>query len=84
MCQFIIPYTGSFDSLIIRAQNEIEGAGGSFAGDDLQGNFAVKTPLGMVRGKYLIVTNGISVTILKKPLLVSCNRIEKELRAVMV
>ena len=84
MCQFTIPFSGAPDLLIGRAQREIGAAGGSFAGDNLQGNFEVKTPLGTVRGKYLMVTNGIAVTILKKPLLVSCTRIEKELKEVMV
>lgn len=83
MCQFTIPFTGSPDSLINRAQREVEGAGGSFAGDSRQGNFSVKTPIGTVRGSYMMVPQGISITILKKPLLVSCNRIENELRAVM-
>jgi hypothetical protein len=83
MCQFILPFTGSADMLIMRAQREIEGGGGSFAGNHSQGNFAVKTPLGAVKGTYAIVANGISITISKKPLLVSCTRIEKELRGVM-
>jgi len=83
MCQFTIPFPGSPEDLINRAQREIESAGGSFAGDSMQGNFAVKTPIGAVRGTYLMVPTGISVTISKKPLLVSCSRIEKELREVM-
>lgn len=83
MCQFTIPYTGSADNLIGRARNEIQNAGGSFAGDMSHGNFEVKTPLGMVRGTYRMAENSISIAISKKPLLVSCSRIERELRDVM-
>ena len=83
MCRFIIPYSGSPDSLLLRAQREIENTGGAFAGDNSQGNFAVKTPLGTVKGTYLMLANEISIAISKKPLLVSCNKIEKELRGVM-
>jgi len=53
-------------------------------GDETQGNFQVKTPLGSVGGKYAITGQEIMMHITKKPLLISCKRIEKELRDVMV
>jgi len=83
MCRFTIPYSGPSDELVTRARSEIQGAGGSFAGDALHGNFEVKSPIGMIRGTYVLEANEISITITKKPLLVSCGRIERELREVL-
>ncbi len=84
MCQFTIPFTGSGDALIARAKQEIENLGGSITGDSSTGNFKIETPIGTIVGSYSIISNEISIDIAKKPFLVSCSRIEKELRGVMV
>lgn len=55
-------------------------AGGSFQGDAAAGNFGVSTPLGDIRGSYVIQDSVIHVTIATKPFLVSCGMIEKQLR----
>jgi hypothetical protein len=83
MCNFNIPFTGSADSLILRAKQEIERAGGSFIGDAIQGNFQGQTPLGSIQGSYQVIGQELSISITKKPFLLSCNRIQRELEQVM-
>jgi hypothetical protein len=83
MCQFSIPYSGDSESLLQRARHEIERAGGALNGNAMQGNFQAKTPIGSIQGTYQFAGEEIVLSILKKPLLLSCKRIEKELRGVM-
>ena len=83
MCRFCIPFSGDPDSLMKRARQEIERAGGAFNGDSAQGGFQAKTPLGSIHGSYQITGQEISLEIIKKPFLLSCKRIEKELASVM-
>lgn len=84
MCQFTIPFSNSADILMNRAKQEIERAGGSFDGDGSRGSFQVKTAFGTIEGSYQIAGQEISMVIAKKPFLISCSRIEKELRGVMI
>lgn len=79
-CNFSIPFSSSPESLSIQAQKAIMGAGGTFQGDATAGNFGVSTPLGDIRGNYIIQQSVIMVTITTKPFLVSCGMIEKQLR----
>lgn len=83
MCQFNIPFSGDAESLLRRAKQEIEKSGGTFGGDASRGEFQAKTPIGSIQGSYEIAGQEIALTITKKPLLLSCNRIEKELTSVM-
>lgn len=84
MCQFSLPIHGDAESLIQRAQNQITRTGGAFSGDATQGNFKAKTPIGAVEGSYHVIENEITLAITKKPFLLSCKKIENELRGVMV
>jgi hypothetical protein len=79
-CNFSIPFSTSPDALSAKAQQAITRAGGNFQGDSNAGNFDVSTPLGDIRGSYVIQGNSIMVTIASKPFLVSCGMIEKQLR----
>ena len=83
MCQFSIPFSGEAETLMQRARQEIVRAGGTFNGDAQQGNFQAKTPIGSIHGTYQISGPQILLAIVKKPLLLSCKRIEKELTSVM-
>ncbi|HEX8332897.1 MAG TPA: hypothetical protein VF622_09755 [Segetibacter sp.] len=83
MCQFSLPLQGDPQSLLRRAESEIVSKGGAFNGDSSQGNFRAKTPIGSIEGAYQILESEIALTITKKPLLLSCRKIEKELRSVM-
>lgn len=84
MCQFNLSFSGPADRLMSRAKQEIERTGGFVNGDASQGNFQAKTPIGSILGTYHIAGQEISLTITKKPLLLSCKRIQKELGEVMV
>jgi hypothetical protein len=84
MCQFNLSFSGPAESLMSRAKQEIERAGGSLNGDSWQGSFRAKTPIGSIQGNYQVTGQEISLTIVKKPLLLSCKRIQKELGEVMV
>lgn len=84
MCRFNIPFAGDAESLLSRAKQEIEGSGGSLMGNGTQGEFSAKTPIGSIRGFYQVEGQQIILTITKKPLLLSCKKIEKELTSVMV
>lgn len=79
-CNFSIPFSSSPETLSIQAQKAIMGAGGTFQGDATAGAFGVSTPLGDIRGNYVIQQSVIMVTITTKPFLVSCGMIEKQLR----
>lgn len=79
-CNFSIPFSSSPESLSLQAQKAIMSAGGTFQGDATAGAFGVSTPLGDIRGNYVIQDSVIHVTIATKPFLVSCGMIEKQLR----
>ena len=79
-CNFSIPFSSSPEALAVKAQQAIMNAGGSFNGDSSAGNFDVSTPLGDIRGSYVIQQQVIMVTISSKPFLVGCGIIEKQLR----
>lgn len=83
MCQFSIPFSGDPDSLITRARQEIESSGGALDGDSTTGRFNAKTALGSIHGSYQVAGQEVSLAIIKKPFLLSCKRIEKELSSVM-
>jgi hypothetical protein len=83
MCQFHIPFSGDAESLLRRAKQEIVTAGGEFAGTAASGDFSVKSPLGSIRGSYQVEGQQILLVITKKPFLLSCSKIGKELNAVM-
>lgn len=83
MCQFSLPIKGNAESLLQRAKQEIERAGGAFTGNDSQGSFRAKTPLGSIQGNYTVAEQEIFLAITNKPLLLSCKRIQKELMEVM-
>lgn len=79
-CNFSIQFNASADEVANKARTAIMGAGGSFQGNADAGTFDVSTPLGDIRGNYVIEHPVIHVTITSKPFLVSCGLIEKQLR----
>jgi hypothetical protein len=79
-CNFSTHLQVSADEVAQRARTAILNAGGSFSGNAASGNFDVSTPLGAIRGSYVIQHPVIYVTISSKPFLVSCSLIEKQLK----
>lgn len=80
MCNFSINFTGAATELISKAETAIDDAGGAFSGNETAGSFSTPTPLGQVKGSYTIAGSTISISITKRPLLVSCATIESQLR----
>lgn len=78
-CSFSIPLNIPAGQVAQKARTAIMNAGGSFNGDAASGNFDVSTPLGAIRGSYVIQEPTMYVTISSKPFLVSCSLIEKQL-----
>jgi hypothetical protein len=83
MCQFSFSFSGSSEALTGRARHAIEDGGGTFAGDVSGGNFKARTGIGSIQGSYEIAGQQIILTITKKPLLLTCSRIEKELTSML-
>lgn len=79
-CDFSIDFTDSADTLIGRAAEAINHAGGMFNGDPQNGSFSVSTPLGKIAGLYQVTGQTITFSIIDKPFLLGCGRIETELR----
>jgi hypothetical protein len=79
-CDFSIQFSVSADEVAQKARAAIMDAGGSFQGNSDSGNFDVSTPLGDIRGSYVIQHQVIHVSISSKPFLVGCGVIEKQLR----
>jgi hypothetical protein len=78
-CSFSIDFNGSPSQVIGKARDAITGAGGSFNGDENEGEFSLPL-IGNLKGSYSIDSSTLNVNIQKRPMLLSCGRIEKELR----
>ena len=79
-CNILIDFTGNADELISSANAAISAAGGSFSGNNSTGQFAINSPLGKVSGTFVVEGQSFNISITDKPFLVSCTRIEDELR----
>lgn len=79
-CNFSIPFTGNPEGLISQANSAISGYGGSFTGDNTQGQFNISSPLGKISGSYTILGQAFNISIEDKPMFISCGRIEDELK----
>lgn len=75
--QFTVNYPGDKTQLLNKIRNMV-GTKGKLAGDETQGNFEGSTPVGSFEGRYAIEGDSITVTIDKKPFLVSNSRIQDE------
>ena len=61
-------------------KSKIENEGGSFTGDDSEGNFNLQTPVGAIEGNYMVNDNKLKIDITKKPMMLPCSMIESELK----
>ncbi|MGV3461050.1 MAG: hypothetical protein ACO1N9_11430 [Flavobacterium sp.] len=75
--QFTVSYPGDKSQLLNKIRNMV-GAKGKLAGDETQGSFEGSTPVGGFEGRYAIEGDSITVTVDKKPFLVSTSRIQDE------
>lgn len=81
MCNFSINYPKPKEELVTKLRSAIlSQSNAQFEGDDTSGVFGL-TAMGFdIAGKYTIEGDDIEVNITDKPFLVSCSRIESELR----
>ncbi len=76
----IIP-SDEISALLARVKTAIMSSGGSFEGNEEEGVFFGKTPLGFIKGEYCCIReNGITVTIMDKPFFVPYSVIELKIR----
>ncbi|MDB5192288.1 MAG: hypothetical protein JWQ96_1851 [Segetibacter sp.] len=78
-CNFKFSFSQPIEHLLTQAKQQIEGQGGSFVGDSTSGSFIGSTPLGSLKASYTVAGQEIFISIDKKPLLVSCGKIERVL-----
>lgn len=79
-CNFSIDFSGQADALVQKAEAAIIKAGGKFNGDTESGGFIIPTPIGQVSGAYGIENQSFNIQIENKPLFITCNKLETELR----
>jgi len=82
-CDFSFNALDGAASLLQKARAAITDIGGELIGDENAGSFKLPTPLGSVKGTYVMSETSISLSITDKPLLISCGRIEEKLRQYM-
>ncbi|MFD2522503.1 hypothetical protein [Emticicia soli] len=79
---FNIDFPGSSNQFVVTANSAITSKGGVFNGDNNKGMFTLDTPIGDIKGSYLVLSETessatkIEVTITDKPFLVPIKKIE--------
>jgi len=79
-CSFKFNIDSSPVEIINIVKLKIENEGGSFTGDENEGNFNLPTPVGAIEGNYSVIDNELKIDITKKPMMLPCSMIESELR----
>ena len=79
-CNISIDFKGQAEALMAKAEKAIVEAGGAFQGDGKSGSFTIPVPGRDIEGEYTVSGHTMNIEILEKPLLISCDRIENELR----
>ncbi len=82
-CEFSFDTAADAGSLIAKARTAITGIGGELNGNDTEGTFKIPTPLGTVKGNYIVSTGSVKLSITDKPMLIGCGVIEEKLRDYM-
>lgn len=81
MCNFPIEYPRPKDEMVSQLKSAIESqTNGIFQGDTSAGSFSFTAKGFDLAGNYNISGDVIDVNITKKPWLLSCNKIESEIR----
>lgn len=79
---FNIDFPGTSNQFVVTANSAITQKGGVFNGDNNKGTFSLDTPIGDIKGSYLVLSTEsspethIEVTITDKPFLVPMKKIE--------
>lgn len=80
-CSFSIPINITPAQVASKAKAAITNAGGQFVGNEQSGAFHISTPMGAIRGSYVIEGTYLNVIIESKPFLLGCGMIEKQLKS---
>jgi len=78
-CSFKFNIDSNPAEIINKVKLKIENEGGSFTGDESEGNFNLPTPVGSIEGNYSVIDKELKIDITKKPMMLPCNMIESEL-----
>lgn len=78
-CDFTIAFQESAEDLILKVRETLVKAGGTMDGGVKSGNFSLSTPLGTIKGTYLVDGEYFRVIVDDKPMLLPCKTIEAEL-----
>ncbi len=78
-CSFKFNIDSSPAVIINNVKTKIENEGGSFTGDENEGNFNLPTPVGAIEGNYSVINKELKIDITKKPMMLPCSMIESEL-----
>ncbi len=79
-CSFKFNIESNPAEMINNVKSKIESEGGSFTGDEKEGNFNLPTPVGAIEGTYSVNDNELKIDITKKPKMLPCSMIESELK----
>jgi len=80
-CNYQFPFESTTEEVYSKMKDLIELNGGTIQGDAVQGTIRFPVPvLGDISGTYSIANQEIYIEILEKPFLVSCKKIESEIR----
>lgn len=82
-CNFTFEYTKPKTEMVSKLETAILGQHGSFQGDEAGGEFSFSAMGFSFRGNYTIIGDQIAVEITDKPFLVSCGKIESEIKKYM-
>ena len=80
-CNFEIPFIGTAEELINKANQAIVKAGGEVIGDTTEGDFSIPSPLGKITGNYKISLQTAFFNITDKPMFVGCGLIESTINS---
>lgn len=78
-CDFTIAFQESPEDLILKIRETLSKAGGELDGGITAGNFFLPTPVGQIKGTYIVDGQYFRIIVDDKPMLLPCKTIEAEL-----
>ena len=79
-CNFKIVFPGLANEHIETARAAVVKHGGSFELNGKDGAFEIHTAIGKIDGSFILKGNEVTFNIDRKPFILTCSRIEKEIR----
>ncbi len=75
-CEFTRPVPPEAATLLARIKQVVEARGGTWTGDTERGEFALRTPLGPLKGHYYTFEGQMEFVVVDKPRFIPCATIE--------